>query len=100
MYSIQIKCNIIIQLVESTYSDCDIRSWNKANKSCQKENVKGYVNNWRCQVDEKVWQCWSYSEKKHIIEQLFPTLCNLEAHKLMLNKEHTVAEFKEAVSKK
>lgn len=66
------------------YSDCDICRWNKTHQSCRKENMERYVNDWRCQVDEKVRQCWSYPQEKHVIKQLFPTLRNLDRHILPL----------------
>lgn len=62
-----------------TYSDSNVGSWNKTNQSCQKENMKWYVDNWRCQIDKKVGQRRSYSQKEHVIQQLFPALCYLNA---------------------
>lgn len=68
--------------VEKAYSDCDICRWSKTKQSCQKENMEWYINNWRCQIDKKVWQCWSDPQEKHVIKQLFPTLCYLDPKKL------------------
>lgn len=42
--------------------------------------MEWYIHYWRCQVDEKIWQCWSYSQKQHIVEQLIPTLGYLKPH--------------------
>ena len=55
-------------IVGRTYSHCNIGCWNKTNESCQKENVEGYINDRRCQVDKKIWQCWSYPQEKHVIQ--------------------------------
>lgn len=45
---------------DSTYSNSDVGGWNKTNYGRQKENMKRYVHYWRCQIDEKVGQGWSY----------------------------------------
>lgn len=69
---------------DSTYSNSDVGGWNKTNYSCQKENMKWYIHNWRCQIDEKVGQRWSYPQKKHVIQQLFPSLGNLSIQRFRL----------------
>lgn len=75
----------MIVLIEKSYPDCDIRCWNKTSKSCQKENMERHINNWGCQINEKVWQCWSYPQKEHIVQQLIPTFCYLNTQKIMLS---------------
>jgi hypothetical protein len=39
---------------QETYSDCDIGGWYKTNQSSQKENMERYIDNRRCQINEKV----------------------------------------------
>lgn len=60
-----------------TYSDCDIGCWNKTNQGSQKENMKWYINNGRCQINEKVGQRRSYPQKEHVIQQLISTFSYL-----------------------
>lgn len=47
---------IPLKRYKKTYSDSNVGSWNKTNQSCQEENMKWYVDNWRCQIDKKVGQ--------------------------------------------
>lgn len=49
--------------------------------------MKWYINNWRCQIDEKIWQCRGYPQKKHVIQQLIPTLCYLNQPKKKKKKK-------------
>lgn len=60
-----------------TYSDSDIGCRNKTNQSSQKENMKRYIDNRRCQINEKVGQRWSYPQKQHVIQQLISTFSYL-----------------------
>ncbi|CAL0304976.1 unnamed protein product [Lupinus luteus] len=51
--------------------------------------MKWYIDNWRCQIDEKIWQCWGYPQKKpnesfflSLLEQVgkFYELFEMDAH--------------------
>lgn len=72
---------------QKTYSDSNIRGWNETNDSCQKENMKGDIDNWRSQIDKKIWQCWSDSQKEHVVQQLLSPFCYLKTENTKISSQ-------------
>ena len=48
----------MMKMKNQTYSNSNVGGWNKTNHCRQKEDMKRYIHNWRCQIYEKVGQAW------------------------------------------
>ena len=63
---------------QKAYPDGYISCRDETHQRRQKEDMKRYINYWRSQIDEQIWQCWCYPQKQHIVQKLISTLTNLK----------------------